>query len=48
MSKRTALLATYSRLDNDAGARYVVGSGGSALTAGKTSSGFEVGILHSF
>lgn len=46
LSKRTALYATYSMLDNKSGASYTVGSG--AVAAGKDSTGIEAGLRHSF
>lgn len=46
LSKRTALYATYSHIDND-GTRFTVASGPS-LTVGNDSSGFEFGLRHSF
>jgi len=48
MSKRTALYGTFARVSNDAGAAYAAGGGGSTLTAGKDSTGMEVGIRHTF
>jgi len=48
MSKRTALYGTLSRVSNDAGAAYTAGGGGSGLTAGSDSTGFEIGIRHTF
>lgn len=52
LSKRTAFYGTYSYLNNKDGARFIVGGlqnvagGGSAVDANST--GFEVGIKHSF
>ncbi len=52
LSKRTALYATYSHIDNSDGARFIVGAmngqpaGGSGIDA--SSQGFEFGIRHSF
>jgi predicted porin len=46
LSKRTALYATYSRIDNT-GTAFTVASG-TSLTRGNDSSGFEVGVRHSF
>ena len=46
LSKRTALYATFSQLDNKSGASYTVGSG--SVAAGKDSTGFEAGLRHSF
>jgi len=55
LSKRTALYATYSHIDNSDGARFIVGSlqgGANNATGGaganEGSQGFEVGIRHSF
>lgn len=52
MSKRTALYGTYSRISNKGNAIFrVAGSPDSAAAtaiAGKDSSGFEVGVRHSF
>ncbi len=47
LSKRTALYGTYSRVSNDGAARFAV-AGSPAVAAGKDSSGFEVGVRHSF
>jgi predicted porin len=51
LSKRTALYATYSSLNNNGnattGANFVVASG-PAMTRGATSSGYNVGVRHSF
>lgn len=47
LSKRTALYATYARIDNDGAATFSVPGAGNAV-AGKTSSGYELGIRHSF
>jgi len=52
LSKRTALYATYSHIDNSDGAAFIVGAlngyagGGGAPSS--SSQGFEVGIRHSF
>ena len=53
LSKRTALYALYARTDNDTGARYGVGTGGSTgavvpATAGLDPSTFSIGINHDF
>lgn len=50
VSKRTALYANYSQVDNDAGLRFTAGSGGPSAAAinGFKSTGFEVGLRHSF
>jgi len=51
LSKRTAVYATYSSLNNDGdsatGAAFVVNAGG-AMTKGATSSGYNLGVRHSF
>ncbi len=51
LSKRTALYATYSSLNNDGnsttGASFVVNAAG-AMTRGATSSGYNAGLRHSF
>jgi len=46
LSRRTALYGTYSRISNS-GTTFTVASG-SPLTVGNDSSGYEVGIRHSF
>ena len=50
LSKRSALYAHYSRVDNDKGLVYTAGVGGPAASAanGFTSTGYEFGIRHSF
>jgi len=48
LSKRTDIYGTYSRVNNDAGASYTAGGGGTALTAGRDSSAFEVGVKATF
>lgn len=47
LSKRTALYATYSTVDND-GTAFRVVNGGPTLTRGNDSTGYEFGIRHSF
>jgi len=51
LSKRTAMYATYSRIDNDDGARFTV-SGRPAVPAsqksGFSSDGYEFGVRHAF
>ena len=47
LSKRTALYGTYARISNRGEARYVV-SGGAAPAAGRSSSGWELGVRHTF
>jgi len=44
---RTSLYATYARLDNDGAAAYAVATP-PTMTAGATSTGYEVGIRHRF
>ena len=48
LSKRTALYATYSAINNDATSAFRVTAQSSALTAGQSSQGFEVGVRHTF
>lgn len=49
LSKRTALYATYAHVSNSDGANIAVGSGGGlAGAADKDSSGFDIGVRHSF
>jgi predicted porin len=53
LSKRTAVYAHYSRMDNDGnaatGARFVTSGSGPAFTrGGETSTGYEFGLRHSF
>jgi predicted porin len=51
LSKRTAVYAHYSKIDNEAGLVYTAGTGGpsaSSLTSGFNSTGFELGLRHSF
>jgi predicted porin len=47
LSKRTALYGTYARISNNGEARYVV-SGGAAPAGGRSSSGWEFGVRHTF
>jgi predicted porin len=47
LSKRTALYTTYARISNDGAASFVVSSGPAAV-AGKASTGYDIGIRHSF
>lgn len=47
LSKRSALYATVSRLDNDGAGTFVI-PGGPTLVAGRTSTGIEAGIRHNF
>lgn len=48
LSKRTALYATVSRVDNDGAATYAVPGGPSGLAAGGASTGYEAGVRHTF
>jgi predicted porin len=48
LSKRPALYGTYSRISNDGIATFAVPWGAAAPVAGKTSTGYEVGIRHTF
>lgn len=49
LSKRTALYTTYAQIDNDGkGTYYTAGSTAGFVKAGQKSSGFDVGIRHSF
>jgi predicted porin len=46
LSRRTALYATYGRIDNDGGTNYHVGQ--ATTVVGGTSSGWTMGVRHSF
>ncbi len=48
LSKRTALYATYSRIDNKGAATFVVPGGPSGLAGGANSTGYEAGLRHTF
>lgn len=48
LSKRTALYATASRIDNQGAANFSVPGGSAAPKAGGTSSGYEAGLRHGF
>lgn len=48
LSKRTALYASYSRINNKGGATYVVPGGPAGLTGGSNSTGYEMGMRHTF
>lgn len=48
LSKRTALYAHFSRIDNDGAATYVVPGGAAGIAGGKTSTGYEFGLRHNF
>lgn len=47
LSKRTALYTTYAQIENNGVGRFLV-SGSPAVAAGNKSSGFDVGVRHSF
>lgn len=48
LSKRTALYTTYSELKNDGTTRFALGGAPAATANGLKSTGFDVGIRHSF
>ena len=48
LSKRTALYTSYSQLKNDGTTRFAVGGAPAATANGLKSSGFDVGVRHSF
>lgn len=48
VSKRTALYTTFAQIDNKGGAKYTVSGSPAAIAGGLKSSGFDVGIRHSF
>ena len=48
LSKRSALYGTYSRITNKAAATFVVPGGATGLLGGKSSSGIEFGLRHTF
>ncbi len=48
LSKRTALYAQMARIDNDSAATYAVPGGPSGLIGGRSSTGTEIGVRHSF
>lgn len=48
LSKRTALYATYSRINNDGAATFQVPGGPTGLVGGKGSTGYEAGLRHNF
>lgn len=48
LSKRTALYTTYAQIDNKSRAKYALGGAPAATAFGQKSSGFDVGIRHSF
>lgn len=47
LSKRTAMYGTYSRIKNKGAAAFTVGTGNGSA-AGRNSTGYEVGLRHSF
>ncbi|TXI25053.1 MAG: porin, partial [Roseateles sp.] len=47
LSKRTALYTTYGTIDNNGAGKFAV-AGSPTVVAGRSSSGFDVGIRHSF
>lgn len=48
LSKRSALYAHYSRIDNEGAATFVVPGGPAGIAGGKTSTGYEAGLRHTF
>jgi predicted porin len=48
LSKRTALYATWSSINNDNRAQFVVSTQASGLTPGNNSNGGQIGVRHSF
>ena len=48
LSKRTALYTTFSQIDNKTRAKYTVAGAPAATAFGLKSSGYDVGIRHSF
>lgn len=48
LSRRTAVYATASRVDNDGALALAVPGGPAGLGAGRTSTGYEAGVRHSF
>lgn len=48
LSKRSALYATYSRIDNEGAATFQVPGGAAGLAGGRSSTGYEFGVRHSF
>lgn len=48
LSKRTSLYTTFAQIDNKGGAKYTLGGAPAATAGGQKSSGFDVGIRHSF
>lgn len=48
LSRRSALYASYARVSNAGAATFTVPGGASGITAGGTSTGYEVGMRHTF
>jgi len=48
LSKRTALYTTFAEIDNKGGAKYLLNGAPAATAGGQKSTGFDVGIRHSF
>ena len=48
LSKRTSLYTTFSEIDNKGQAKYTLGGAPAATAGGQKSTGFDVGIRHSF
>lgn len=48
LSKRTVLYATLARIDNKGAATFVVPGGPTGIAGGRTSTGYEAGLRHSF
>lgn len=48
LSKRTALYATYSRVDNKGASTFVIPGGPAGIAGGMVSSGYEAGLRHTF
>lgn len=49
LSKRTSLYANYGRMDNDGtGTTFATAGGRAPTTQGGTSTGYEIGVMHSF
>jgi len=48
LSKRTALYATWSSINNDNGANFRVSTQSSGLASGGNSTGGQIGVRHTF
>ncbi|MDP3708620.1 MAG: porin [Polaromonas sp.] len=48
LSKRTALYGTLARISNKGGATFAIAGGNSGMAAGGKSTGYEMGLKHSF